>query len=137
MYQSDEELTEALAALDKELRGVGRVRLASRDPAPARPAPNPELTGGKAPYMKWKLLGRWVMAHPGVEIIMEDVPKNAPWRLCQHYPLIKSEGRNHRRNPETGKQVCTLHAWYDGPPSLEEDVAEDWRRVVRSKGRDA
>lgn len=105
------DIEEALAALDAELGPSAKVRLASAQGRPDRPA--------RAPRVNWKAVAQWCRDNPGLGF-SATVHKNAIMRLRATHPDLRVEGTDHRRHPETGKQVATLFMIYE--PTEEDEV---------------
>lgn len=72
---------------------------------------------------RWSRLIRWLKAHPGEEIELENIHSNAVQRLKKRYPGLMVAGKGHHYLPKPegsphkhGKKVCTLYLkWPEKP----------------------
>jgi len=127
------DIEEALAALDRELGSRAEVRLA--------PADRPRRYN-KAPSVRWSRVAEWCRDHPGMGFTA-TVHKNAVTRFRTGFPDLRVEGSDHRRDPDTGKQVVTLFAVYEPPPPPPPKPKRKWQptgepvRIQPRRSRDA
>lgn len=101
------DIEEALAALDYELGRSARVRY-----VPTASRPWRRQQGRRRDSIQWARVAEWCYTYPGVAF-EATVHKNAVFRFRAAYPELRVEGSNHRRDPETGRQIATLFAVYE------------------------